>query len=374
MKYFRKSFLLSLAYMSILAASLLLVCLPAHSETPAELGMRSVKFLSGFMREKDPQIREQAAAAWGEIGNKAAIPMLKKALKDKSPLVRIEAAYSLHTLGDESGLEVLEKIVDISTAAPVRAPRTPAEELAEIAKTNARVQGIARLAEMGGVRAVAIFEKTIEDPSAAVRDASAIALAKMGFDELDQAFIDTLGAKNDSVRAAAAKALGQLGRSVGVEELRLATTDPAAGVRAEAMRSLGASPELGVLDVLTKGAHDQDKMVRAAAIGSLAKVPGPAATKVLFEISVDTSSPALAVKALAGLAAKGETVDLSLVERILNRGDSDLMVDGVDVLKAQKGDAATGLLVRTMEGSLDLRVRLKAAAVLVKRLQRSGGP
>lgn len=360
----------------ILAASLALAATPDNS---AEMGKKSLQYLAELMGSSDAEVRSQTAAAWGEIGNSAAVPLLTKALKDPNPYVRIEAACSLHSLGNDAGFPVIEAIILASTGTTkpptvkgkVKAPAGPGDEMRLFAQNKVRAAAIGRFADIGGVRAAEIFEKTIDDLAPVVRDATAIGLARMGFDELDPVFIEMIKDKNEEVRAASAKALGQIGRPAAVTELRQAAEDPSPSVRAEAVAALGHYPDSGVLYTLTKALADKDRLVRANAVAALGKVPGSAAKEALFTVLKDTAIPAFTLKVMAALALRGDaSVDLALVEKTLRQKDADSMLDAVIVLKNSKSDGALALLRQAFEDNHDPQVRLQAAVAIIKRMQK----
>lgn len=343
------------------------------------LGAKSLAYLAANAKNKDPQIRLEIAAAWGEIGNPAALAILRRSLKDPSPAVRVEAAYSMHRLGDSRGLKLLEELVVQSTV-PAKgskketAPKvpTPEEELRAIARDKVRTAAIARLAEVGGVKTVTLFEAALNDPSGPVRDATAIALVRLGFAEFADGFIEALKSSDDKVRAAAAKALWQTGTALGAAELEDASRDDFPAVRAEAMRALGNVPDTRMADLLARGLRDENLTVRSMALQSLARIPGSQASRALKAFLETKPHHGLAMEASASLARRGETADLGPLEKVFDQGDSDLQLRAVDALKSVRGDAATVLLQKAFTGDYEPRVRLRAAAYLVTRLQKPG--
>src|SRR5687767_5028548 len=138
--------------MWLLAAA---VGLASPSLAPGEasaLGKRAVALLTEYSRDGDAEARASAAAAWGQIGNAAALPLLRKSLKDKNVIVRIEAATSLQRLGEptRAGLALEAVILKGSAAAGSR----PEEEMRRVARDKARALATARLSEFGGEDAV----------------------------------------------------------------------------------------------------------------------------------------------------------------------------------------------------------------------------
>lgn len=342
------------------------------SPPQAELGKRALSLLSRSLTHEDPEVRAAAAAAWGAIGNPAAARVLKRALNDKNVYVRIEAATSLHSLGAEEGIAALERIVRHSTAALTGL--SPAEEMRWLARNKSRILAIDRLSEIGGERAVELFERTLRDPSGAVRDATSVALARMGFSEFGEPFAAALRDRDEAVRATAARALGEIGRPEWLSFLRDATADPSVAVRAEAMRALARFSDPGSLKLLAQGTKDEDARVRAKALAALAQGRDLESSSLLRGILGEATAPEIKLKAMAGLARRGEKADLSWAVSALRQKDSDLKLLAIDVLRAVEEPASDEILAKFLEEEPDPRLKVGAAAILVKRLRKAGQP
>lgn len=68
---------------------------------------KGVRLVSAVLKDKDPDVRAQAAATLGEMKSRAALPALRIALGDEAPQVSFAAAKSLWQLGDNAGRRVL---------------------------------------------------------------------------------------------------------------------------------------------------------------------------------------------------------------------------------------------------------------------------
>jgi HEAT repeat protein len=75
----------------------------------ADLGpnLKGVRLVSELLKDKDPDLRAQAAATLGAMKSRAALPALRVALNDEAPQVSFAAAKSLWQLGDNAGRRVL---------------------------------------------------------------------------------------------------------------------------------------------------------------------------------------------------------------------------------------------------------------------------
>jgi HEAT repeat protein len=216
----------------------------APSASRAKWGRDALTYLKANSLSPDPEVRAAVAAAWGEIGNPRTLPLLRRAAKDRNDFVRVEAAVSLHKLGDEQGREVLLAVAR-SSAAP-KGKLTPASEMKALSRTKARALALIKLSDLGGEDAVALMEQTLFDRSGAVRDATAVALCRLGLEEqFPRQFLGAAKDKDESVRAEAIKALGQTNLASVRATLVGAANDPAAAVRAEAVAALAAAKEIG---------------------------------------------------------------------------------------------------------------------------------
>jgi HEAT repeat protein len=69
--------------------------------------VKGVRLIADALKDDDPDVRAEAAAALGEMKSRTAIPALRTALDDAAPQVSFAAAKSLWQLGDTTGRRVL---------------------------------------------------------------------------------------------------------------------------------------------------------------------------------------------------------------------------------------------------------------------------
>jgi HEAT repeat protein len=219
---------------------------------------------------------------------------------------------------------------------------------------------------------VSVFEKTLKDPSGPVRDATAVALARLGLDEFQGQFVDALRDSDELVRAAAVKALGEIGRVELFQPISTAASDPSHVVREQAMLALTGYADADAGNLVERGARDPDARVRSRALTVLAQRNDRDTSPLLRELLKDATNPEIALKCAAGLARRGDRVDLALAERTLAAKDADMRGLAVDVLRAAESPASTDLLLRVAETDRDGRLRVQAATALVKRLAKGG--
>lgn len=333
----------------------------------AELGRESVALLSESSSDPDSETREAVAKAWGSLGNRAAVPFLKKALGDQNPDVRIAAAAGLYKLGEVDGLT---NLIDETKTLGGATPTTPAQELRRMARDAARARAVIKLGEVAGEGAMAALKTAQSDPQGEVRDAAAIALARLGDDKVTGPFLEAIADKDEGVRASAAQSLGLIGREGADILAKLAATDSSISVRAEACKALGSFNDTFSAHVLGKALQDKSGRVRLAAVRSLARRNEPATTALLKGLLEKAPPPEMSLIAQAGLAERGEDVDLSLADLTLGQGDPELKSLAVRVLGAARTSEAQDLLAKAMRSDASRRVRVEAAAALIVRLRR----
>lgn len=379
MKYFGKGWALPLAAMALAAPLVRAQTEPAAPPPSAQaavlpkavLGRKALSALTSALSDSDAEVRAAAAAAFGELGNPAAAGLLKKGLKDRSASVRIETAYALHRLGEGDAVALIGAIID-KLAAPADGA-TGADEMRLMARTKSRILGVERLADIGGERVVDIFERLLKDESGAVRDATGIALARMGLDEFAAPFVDAARSEDEMTRAAAIEALGRIAAPAHLGIIQDAAADASVPVRAAAMRALSRFSTADSARTLTAGVKDKDARVRSQALAALAKLTERDSSPLLRETLKANAALESQLKCLAGLARRGDRIELGVVEAGLLQKDFDLRLLAVDALAAAETDASSALLARVIDQDADRRVRVRAASVLVRRLGKGSG-
>lgn len=342
------------------------------AKTPDAIGREAVAVLAARASDPDHEVRAAVAAEWGLLGNRVAIPLLKRAIRDPKSDVRAAAAVSLRQLGDIQGLTAL---IDETKAAAVSGPAgSPAEELRRMAGNAARARATSKLGEIGGEAALEALTNLLSDPSGEVRDAAAVALARLGRFEPGP-FLDALKDPDEGVRASAAKSLGLIGRA-GVDPLRRAlSSDSSTDVRAEAAAALGSfRSDPASLKLLTQALQDKNVRVRRAALRALARRDEADSTSALKSLLSKSPPPEEALVAVAALAARGVETDLDLPELTLGHRDPELKALAVAALASSKNPRAVDLLVKTMREDPQAHIRVRAAAALVARLRSVGAP
>jgi HEAT repeat protein len=177
------------------------------------LNPKAIQLLFDTMaNDKDPEVRQAAAASFGEMKARIAIPKLKATIEN-DPQVSFMAARSLWLMGDETGRDLIEEVATGQQKKPGKVSQAKLEASRRLhdpnglAKTGAMEAASALLGPFSiGLRVATELQKDAGAQSRLLAinmltqqcDANSIAA-------IETAFTDD---KNEIVRAGAAKAIG----------------------------------------------------------------------------------------------------------------------------------------------------------------------
>lgn len=217
----------------------------------ADLGpnLKGVRLLSEVLKDKDPDVRAQAAATLGAMKSRAALPALRVALNDQAPQVSFAAAKSLWQLGDNAGRRVLLDVL--------QGDKGTKDGFVASHKREAK--------------------RELEDKKA---------LVAMGAEKGADEFLP-----------------GPLGMGVGLAKQQLAGgTDPA---RADCADLLSRRPDKTTMLALRAALMDRDWSVRAAAAVALGRLARPG-TQHWLEYALDDGKAAVRDAAAVGILRMSE--------------------------------------------------------------------
>lgn len=212
----------------------------------ADLGPdpQGVRLVAGVLKDKDPDLRAQAAATLGEMKSRAALPALRVALNDEAPQVSFAAAKSLWQLGDNAGRRVLLEVL--------QGDKGTKDGFVASHKREAKRQ--------------------LEDKKS---------LVAMGAEKGAGEFLP-----------------GPLGMGVGLARQQFAgAADPA---RADCADLLSRRPDKATMLALKAALMDRDWSVRAAAAVALGRMRRPG-TRQWLEFALDDGKPAVRDAAAVGI-------------------------------------------------------------------------
>ena len=206
---------------------------------------RALSLIESSLRDKNPVVRQTAAALLGELKAPSSIPFLRKALED-TPEVSFTAAGSLWAMGDRSGAWILEE--------SLMGERSNAPGLVTGAIRDAQheMHNPGQLAMMG-----------IEEASGAL-----LGPASMGIVAAKDIFKDT-GAPG---RAVAALLLASDPDPYALTLLEWALGDSSGAVRAAAAKALATRGNRSAIGRLEPLLHDQHHAVRYMAAAAIIRL------------------------------------------------------------------------------------------------------
>jgi HEAT repeat protein len=206
---------------------------------PAALQM----LFDAMANDKDPEVRQAAAASFGEMKARVAIPKLKAAMEN-DPQISFAAARSLWLMGDRSGRGLIE---EVATGQQKNPTGKVAQAKLEASRKLHDPNGLARMgAEQAASALLGPFSIGLKAATELAKDAGAqsrlLAITLLvqqcdadSISSIQTAFSDD---KNEIVRAGAAKALGICGGGQSVPALTDAISSEKFSVQIAAATSL----------------------------------------------------------------------------------------------------------------------------------------
>jgi HEAT repeat protein len=325
------------------------------SEIGRELGLVSdAEVLDTLqrLRDRDPAVREAAAAELGRIADAATLGYLVSMLDDAEPAVRAAAVRAVGTVAPgrrglravgQALLDESEEVRRAAEAAAASAGFTAAEAL-DYARRPVSPAGDPALSKrnvppeafqhpspsvrfeafwFGKPESVPLLVRALADPSWLVRDEAAQGLAKQKSDAAVPALSRALRDYHASVVSAAMKALGAARADAAVPAMTQALSRPEYGVRSAAFEGLAAIGSPSAIEALVQALQDRDPEMRGQAAHSLGKLKTQAAVDALVARLQAPDTDDRRVAAYALLAIGGALV-LEPMLGLLNGPDPDL--------------------------------------------------
>ncbi|MFB0535505.1 MAG: HEAT repeat domain-containing protein [Anaerolineae bacterium] len=210
--------------------------------------MRDFAELLQQLADKNRQVRQEAARALGDMGDRRAVPHLIQALGDKYAKVREAAASALGRIGDEQAASHLVQALGDQNV-------------------RVRSEAVKALSQIGPA-AVPHLIQALGDERWEVRERAASALGRIGDQSALPHLVQALNDSKDAVRTAAASALGQLGDKRAVPHLvqALDSKGKSHWWAGQALGRIGALPEL------VQALDDKQSRVREGAVSGLSTI------------------------------------------------------------------------------------------------------
>lgn len=220
--------------------------------------------------EDNPDIRQQAVYALGEIGDPGCIDTLLDLLGDK------ELGYSAaNTLGNFKSEDVFEKVTKkMQSSNP-------------IVRTNA----IAVFESNRDPAAVYILIKMLNDKVPEVRKEAALTLSffkePKQVSQSEQPLINALGDGKSEVQEEAARSLGRLGSKEAIPSLKGLLQSKNKNLQNAAIKALGDIGDPESVDALIATLEDKDWLVRESTVNSLVEIGDSRAVNPLISLLED---------------------------------------------------------------------------------------
>jgi HEAT repeat protein len=215
--------------------------------------------------------RVEAIKISSKIGDRSAVPLLKRLLRGKNDRIKMEAAYALGKLGNSTGIPTVVGILKATPNISLNRKMKMIERARMLAKQTLRVRAAEIIGEIGNSSHIPLLKKIANNKNENTRlvDSSLIALAKLGDKSKIRVFTFALLRKDREARRQACYYLGELKEKSAVNNLRqlLKTWDK--DIRAEAALALGKIGDKKSIPYVSKLLDDKESVVRMNACESL---------------------------------------------------------------------------------------------------------
>jgi HEAT repeat protein len=337
-------------------------------------GAQSAERLLAALEDPAGELRAEAERAVGRRRLATALPALLRRLEAISGEDDPEA--------DEEVAAVTEALCDLA------APVTPGAEIhpeahAILDALTSRLGGAPEpvllaiahvLGRAGRPSDAGAMIRLLEDPSAPVRRAAVVALARLDGAATSEPLRLALADESASVRIAAASALGSSESDADIADLERLADDRDPRVRAVATRGIGRhllrctdhALRVRALARLDAALGDAG-LVALAAVEALREIGGPAARGV--SRILQRPEPELLKEAVVCLAAHGEAGDFAAIVPLVAHAEWSVRAQAVAALAERRVVSAVPAILRRVDVEQDLFVR----AEMLRALERLEG-
>jgi len=247
-----------------------------------------------LIHDPSAEVRAEAAAAVGRLGDEDAPMLLFELLGDESELIQESAMESLSRMSPPRVLPLLVQALASGDAdARVRAAQTlgllrdgaalPALVVASRDEREAvRAAAMQALGELGGPEALVVLREGLQDASGVVRQQAVLALGRLREPESAPLLLPLVAAEDPRLRFAAVRALGQIRNPAAVPTLLPLLGDSRKELRFAAVEALGQIRAPEAVRPLVETLRDPDRNLRRAAAEGLGEIGDPQAAPALI--------------------------------------------------------------------------------------------
>ena len=247
-----------------------------------------------LIHDPSAEVRAEAAAAVGRLGDEDAPMLLFELLGDESELIQESAMESLSRMSPSRVLPLLVQALAGGDAdARVRAAQTlgllrdgaalPALVVASRDEREAvRAAAMQALGELGGPEALAVLREGLRDASGIVQQQAVLALGRLREPESAPLLLPLVAAEDPRLRFAAVRALGQIRNPAAVPTLLPLLGDSRKELRFAAVEALGQIRAPEAVRPLVEALRDSDRNLRRTAAEGLGENGDPQAAPALI--------------------------------------------------------------------------------------------
>lgn len=211
-----------------------------------------------YGKESDAETRADLLCAIAGLSSPRTADFLKNILLDATnpEALRVEAIVGLEKSKNPAAAEAIAKTV------------------AAGASETLQVRALEALGALKAKQLLAVGETAVKSPSANVRQAAALALAKLGDPQTAAVLLPLLNDKNTMARIAAIQALGTLHAKMAIPAILQTANEPA--TQFEAIKALAQMPDPRALTAYLTGLGSKSPELRTACRQAVAAIREPA--------------------------------------------------------------------------------------------------
>jgi HEAT repeat protein len=243
-----------------------------------------IDLVAPLIHDPSPEVRAEAAAAIGRLGDEDAAMLLFELLADESELIRESAMAALSRMAPERVVPLLlqalaspEEDVKIRAALTLGLVRHlgAAAALVEVSgdpRENVRRAVLKALGEIEAPGVKGLLRAALSDESSLVRQQAVQSLGQLQEPESAQDLVPLLDDPDPRMRFVTLRALGQVRNAAAVPRLLPFLADPRKELRFAAVEALGAIRAVAAVSHLVEALRDPDRNLRRAAAESLGAI------------------------------------------------------------------------------------------------------
>jgi HEAT repeat protein len=306
--------------------------------------------------DADYLMRGTIAAVLGRLGAASAVPALVTLLGD-APEVAVVAAGALGHIGDRRAVEPLVAALDDPHAA-------------------LRQASVSALNSLGHDELGARLPALLRDPSARVREAGAKVAGYLGDPAMLDAMLELRGDADEAVRRAAVEQLARFEDERASAAIADALAGGTPGVRAAAARALAHGDPREAIALAELACTDADPWVRYYGARSLLGVGRHAridAVRLLLKLAEHDTVPPVRIAALDALATLGEASELAPLRALADDPDPSVAAAALSALGAGRDRETLDPLLAAL-GQAERVRRLAALDALRRRRDADAVP